>query len=147
MKIYFANTYLRTARIYCLITGNGPRATGAYLLDFQLPLFLFFQLAAITKLRAKGQILTKTDPNSIQKKLKKPQDVLEVKERVEKNSTFSLQGTATLKPSNVKETPLTKETFQNVTSFSDIKSHYFTSVYLCEEYLNRISTARTDCFL
>lgn len=60
------------------------------------------KLAAITKLRAKGQILTKTDPNSIQKKLKKPQDVLEVKERVEKNSTFSLQAEDELEPARKK---------------------------------------------
>ncbi|XP_006150064.1 protein MCM10 homolog [Tupaia chinensis] len=47
------------------------------------------KLAAITKLRAKGQILTKTDPNDIKRKQKDPQDVLEVKERVEKNHTSS----------------------------------------------------------
>nr|XP_044991045.1 protein MCM10 homolog isoform X2 [Jaculus jaculus] len=44
------------------------------------------KLAALAKLRAKGQILTKTDPNNIVRKLKGPQDVLEVKERVEKNN-------------------------------------------------------------
>uniref|UniRef100_A0A8C2RMZ1 Protein MCM10 homolog n=1 Tax=Capra hircus TaxID=9925 RepID=A0A8C2RMZ1_CAPHI len=48
------------------------------------------KLAAITKLKSKGQILTKTDPNSI-KKLKEPQDVLEVKERVEKNTEDELE--------------------------------------------------------
>uniref|UniRef100_A0A2K5ICA5 Protein MCM10 homolog n=1 Tax=Colobus angolensis palliatus TaxID=336983 RepID=A0A2K5ICA5_COLAP len=52
------------------------------------------KLAAITKLRAKGQILTKGNPNSIKKKQKDPQDILEVKERVEKNTMFSSQGTA-----------------------------------------------------
>lgn len=46
------------------------------------------KLAAITKLRAKGQILTKTNPNSIKKKQKDPQDILEVKERVEKHPVF-----------------------------------------------------------
>ncbi|XP_043335691.1 protein MCM10 homolog isoform X1 [Cervus canadensis] len=59
------------------------------------------KLAAITKLRSKGQILTKTDPNSI-KKLKEPQDVLEVKERVEKNSTFSPQAEDELEPAKKK---------------------------------------------
>ncbi|XP_045866714.1 protein MCM10 homolog [Meles meles] len=59
------------------------------------------KLAAITKLRAKGQILTKTDPNSIKKKQKDPQDVLEVKERVEKN-TFSPQAEDELEPARKK---------------------------------------------
>ncbi|XP_022371459.1 protein MCM10 homolog [Enhydra lutris kenyoni] len=59
------------------------------------------KLAAITKLRARGQILTKTDPNSIKKKQKDPQDVLEVKERVEKN-TFSPQAEDELEPARKK---------------------------------------------
>ncbi|XP_025786783.1 protein MCM10 homolog [Puma concolor] len=60
------------------------------------------KLAAITKLRAKGQILTKTDPNGIKKKQKDPQDVLEVKERVEKNNTFSPQAEDELEPARKK---------------------------------------------
>ncbi|ERE79619.1 putative protein MCM10 isoform 2 [Cricetulus griseus] len=45
------------------------------------------KLAAIAKLRAKGQILAKTDPNSIVRKQMNPQDVLDVKERAEKSNT------------------------------------------------------------
>ncbi|XP_042800845.1 protein MCM10 homolog isoform X2 [Panthera leo] len=60
------------------------------------------KLAAITKLRAKGQLLTKTDPNGIKKKQKDPQDVLEVKERVEKNNTFSPQAEDELEPARKK---------------------------------------------
>lgn len=47
------------------------------------------KLAAIAKLRAKGQILTKMDPNSIVRKQMCPQDVLEVKERAEKSNMVS----------------------------------------------------------
>ncbi|CAO2594994.1 Protein MCM10 homolog, partial [Lemmus lemmus] len=47
------------------------------------------KLAAIAKLKAKGQILTKTDPNSIVRKQMCPQDVLGVKERAEKSSVVS----------------------------------------------------------
>ncbi|XP_057643645.1 protein MCM10 homolog [Chionomys nivalis] len=47
------------------------------------------KLAAIAKLRAKSQILTKTDPNSIVRKQMCPQDVLEVKERAEKSNMVS----------------------------------------------------------
>ncbi|KAK7823895.1 hypothetical protein U0070_020566 [Myodes glareolus] len=47
------------------------------------------KLAAIAKLRAKGQILTKTDPNSVVRKQMCPQDVLEVKERAEKSNMVS----------------------------------------------------------
>ncbi|XP_055003411.1 protein MCM10 homolog [Sorex araneus] len=43
------------------------------------------KLAAITKLRAKGQILTRTNPNTIKKTPKDPRAVLEVKGRVEKS--------------------------------------------------------------
>lgn len=44
-----------------------------------------FQLAAIQRLRAKGQILPKTDPNSVKRKRTDAEDVLEIVERVEKN--------------------------------------------------------------
>ncbi|XP_008846758.1 protein MCM10 homolog isoform X2 [Nannospalax galili] len=44
------------------------------------------KLATIAKLRAKGQILRKADPNNIVRKQMDPQDVLEVKQRVEKNT-------------------------------------------------------------
>uniref|UniRef100_A0A2K6FYB0 Protein MCM10 homolog n=1 Tax=Propithecus coquereli TaxID=379532 RepID=A0A2K6FYB0_PROCO len=56
------------------------------------------KLAAITKLRAKGQILTKTNPNSIKKKQKDSQNVLQVMERVEKNTTFSPRAEDELEP-------------------------------------------------
>ncbi|XP_055449832.1 protein MCM10 homolog isoform X3 [Psammomys obesus] len=45
------------------------------------------KLAAIAKLRAKGQILIKRDPNNIVRKQMDPQDVLEVKARAEKSNT------------------------------------------------------------
>ncbi|KAM5286488.1 LOW QUALITY PROTEIN: protein MCM10 homolog [Hipposideros larvatus] len=60
------------------------------------------KLAAITKLRAKGQILTKTDPNSIKKKKSDLQDVRELKERVEKSATFSPQAEDELEPARKK---------------------------------------------
>ncbi|XP_007933665.2 protein MCM10 homolog, partial [Orycteropus afer afer] len=60
------------------------------------------KLAAITKIRAKGQILTKTDPNSIKRKQMDPEDVLEVKDRVEKSNTFSPQAEDELEPAKKK---------------------------------------------
>ncbi|KAG8515936.1 Protein MCM10, partial [Galemys pyrenaicus] len=75
------------------------------------------KLAAITKLRAKGQILTKTDPNIIKKKQKAPQDVLEMKKRVEKN-TFSPQAENELEPAKKKRREqlayLESEEFQKI---------------------------------
>uniref|UniRef100_A0A8C0Q346 Protein MCM10 homolog n=1 Tax=Canis lupus familiaris TaxID=9615 RepID=A0A8C0Q346_CANLF len=76
------------------------------------------KLAAITKLRAKGQILTKTDPNSIKKKQKDPQDVLGVKDRVEKNHNFSPEAEDELEPARKKRreqlTYLESEEFQKI---------------------------------
>uniref|UniRef100_A0A8C4JY80 Protein MCM10 homolog n=1 Tax=Dromaius novaehollandiae TaxID=8790 RepID=A0A8C4JY80_DRONO len=43
------------------------------------------KLAAVHRLRAKGQILAKTDPNSVKRKRSDLGDVLEIAERVEKN--------------------------------------------------------------
>uniref|UniRef100_A0A8B9MS26 Protein MCM10 homolog n=1 Tax=Accipiter nisus TaxID=211598 RepID=A0A8B9MS26_9AVES len=43
------------------------------------------KLAAIHRLRAKGQILAKSDPNSVKRKRADVDDVLEIVERVEKN--------------------------------------------------------------
>ncbi|XP_009952377.1 PREDICTED: protein MCM10 homolog [Leptosomus discolor] len=43
------------------------------------------KLAAVHRLRAKGQILAKTDPNSVKRKRADVDDVLEIVERVEKN--------------------------------------------------------------
>ncbi|KAM6211174.1 LOW QUALITY PROTEIN: protein MCM10 homolog [Sarcoramphus papa] len=43
------------------------------------------KMAAIHRLRAKGQILAKTDPNSVKRKRADVDDVLEIVERVEKN--------------------------------------------------------------
>ncbi|XP_006894378.1 PREDICTED: protein MCM10 homolog [Elephantulus edwardii] len=60
------------------------------------------KLAAISKLKAKGQILTKTDPNSMKRKQMDPEDVLEVKERVEKNSTFPSEDEDELEPARKK---------------------------------------------
>ncbi|XP_008951403.1 protein MCM10 homolog isoform X1 [Pan paniscus] len=76
------------------------------------------KLAAITKLRAKGQVLTKTNPNSIKKKQKDPQDILEVKERVEKNTMFSSQAEDELEPARKKRREqlayLESEEFQKI---------------------------------
>nr|KAF6431835.1 minichromosome maintenance 10 replication initiation factor [Rousettus aegyptiacus] len=76
------------------------------------------KLAAITKLRAKGQILIKTDPNSIKKKPNNPHDVLEVKERVEKNTTFSPEAEDELEPARKKRREqlayLESEEFQKI---------------------------------
>ncbi|KFR17826.1 Protein MCM10, partial [Opisthocomus hoazin] len=47
------------------------------------------KLAAIHRLRAKGQILAKTDPNSVKRKRADADDVLEIVERVEKNVAHS----------------------------------------------------------
>ncbi|XP_006873239.1 PREDICTED: protein MCM10 homolog [Chrysochloris asiatica] len=60
------------------------------------------KLAAITKLRAKSQILMKTDPNSIKRKQRDPEDVLEVMERVKKNNTLSPQAEDELEPAKKK---------------------------------------------
>ncbi|XP_028620734.1 protein MCM10 homolog [Grammomys surdaster] len=49
------------------------------------------KLAAIAKLRAKGQILTKMDPNNIVRKQMDAQGVLEVKERVDNSNTVSAE--------------------------------------------------------
>ncbi|XP_039334930.2 protein MCM10 homolog isoform X1 [Saimiri boliviensis] len=76
------------------------------------------KLAAITKLRAKGQILTKTNPNGIKKKQKDPQAVLEVKERVEKNTMFSSPAEVELEPARKKRREqlayLESEEFQKI---------------------------------
>ncbi|XP_023487696.1 protein MCM10 homolog isoform X1 [Equus caballus] len=76
------------------------------------------KLAAITKLRAKGQILTKRDPNGIKKKQKDPQDLLEVKERVENNNTSSPQAEDELEPARKKRREqlsyLESEEFQKI---------------------------------
>ncbi|KAM4828500.1 protein MCM10 homolog isoform 1-T3 [Thomomys bottae] len=74
--------------------------------------------AAIAKLKAKGQILTKTDPNNIVKKHKDPQDVLEVKERVEKNTACSPEAEDELEPARKKRREqlayLESEEFQKI---------------------------------
>ncbi|XP_053779396.1 protein MCM10 homolog isoform X2 [Desmodus rotundus] len=76
------------------------------------------KLAAITKLKAKGQILSKTDPNSIKKKQNDPQDVLEVKKRIEKNTTLSPQAEDELEPARKKRREqlayLESEEFQKI---------------------------------
>ncbi|XP_069846473.1 protein MCM10 homolog [Dipodomys merriami] len=76
------------------------------------------KLAAIAKLKAKGQILTKTDPNNIVKKHKDPQDMLEVKERVEKNNTCSPEAEDELEPARKKRREqlayLESEEFQKI---------------------------------
>ncbi|XP_037703924.1 protein MCM10 homolog isoform X2 [Choloepus didactylus] len=75
------------------------------------------KLAALTKLRTKGHILTKTDPNSTKRKQMDPQDVLEVKGRVEKNNTSS-QAEDELEPAKKKRREqlayLESEEFQKI---------------------------------
>ncbi|XP_005398145.1 PREDICTED: protein MCM10 homolog [Chinchilla lanigera] len=76
------------------------------------------KLAAITKLRAKGQILTKTNPNNITRMQKNPQDVQEVKERVEKNNMVSPEAEDELEPAKKKRREqlayLESEEFQKI---------------------------------
>ncbi|XP_060048639.1 protein MCM10 homolog [Erinaceus europaeus] len=76
------------------------------------------KLAAIKKLKAKGQILTKTDPNTIKKKHKDLQEILEVKERVEKNASLSPPAEDELEPAKKKRREqlayLESEEFQKI---------------------------------
>ncbi|XP_004861882.1 protein MCM10 homolog isoform X1 [Heterocephalus glaber] len=76
------------------------------------------KLAAVAKLRAKGQILTKTNPNNMTREQKNPQDVQEVKERVEKNNTCSPEAEDELEPAKKKRREqlayLESEEFQNI---------------------------------
>nr|XP_051677501.1 protein MCM10 homolog isoform X1 [Oryctolagus cuniculus]XP_051677503.1 protein MCM10 homolog isoform X1 [Oryctolagus cuniculus] len=76
------------------------------------------KLAAIAKLRTKGQVLTKTDPNNIKRKQKDTQDILEVKERVEKNNAISPQAEDELEPAKKKRREqlayLESEEFQKI---------------------------------
>ncbi|KAM5235411.1 protein MCM10 homolog, partial [Ctenodactylus gundi] len=76
------------------------------------------KLAAIAKLRAKGQILTKTDPNNVTRKPVDSQGVLEVKERVEKNAAFSTEAENELEPAKKKRREqlayLESEEFQKI---------------------------------
>uniref|UniRef100_A0A8C0XQS5 Protein MCM10 homolog n=1 Tax=Castor canadensis TaxID=51338 RepID=A0A8C0XQS5_CASCN len=86
------------------------------------------KVAAIAKLRAKGQILTKTDPNNILRKQKEPQDVLEVKERVEKNTLmFSALGEDELEPARKKRREqlayLESEEFQKILQAKSKHTH------------------------
>ncbi|XP_036701110.1 protein MCM10 homolog isoform X3 [Balaenoptera musculus] len=115
------------------------------------------KLAAITKLRAKGQILTKTDPNSI-KKLKEPQDVLEVKERVEKNNTFSPQAEDELEPARKKRREqlayLESEDFQTILKAksrhtgilkeaeAELQEHYFEPLVKKEQIEEKMRNTR-----
>uniref|UniRef100_F6QH58 Protein MCM10 homolog n=1 Tax=Monodelphis domestica TaxID=13616 RepID=F6QH58_MONDO len=75
------------------------------------------KLTAIAKLRAKGQVLTKTDPNCIKRKQNDLQSVLEIAERVEK-STSSSQAEDELEPAQKKRREqlayLESEEFQKV---------------------------------
>nr|XP_030688315.1 protein MCM10 homolog [Globicephala melas]XP_030688316.1 protein MCM10 homolog [Globicephala melas]XP_030688317.1 protein MCM10 homolog [Globicephala melas]XP_030688318.1 protein MCM10 homolog [Globicephala melas] len=115
------------------------------------------KLAAITKLRVKGQILTKTDPNSI-KKLKEPQDVLEVKERVEKNNTFSPQAEDELEPARKKRREqlayLESEDFQKILKAksrhtgilkeaeAELQEHYFEPLVKKEQIEEKMRNTR-----
>ncbi|XP_007460967.1 PREDICTED: protein MCM10 homolog [Lipotes vexillifer] len=115
------------------------------------------KLAAITKLRVKGQILKKTDPNSI-KKLKEPQEVLEVKERVEKNNTFSPQAEDELEPSRKKRREqlayLESEDFQKILKAksrhtgilkeaeAELQEHYFEPLVKKEQIEEKMRNTR-----
>ncbi|XP_065492308.1 protein MCM10 homolog [Caloenas nicobarica] len=81
------------------------------------------KLAAIHRLRAKGQILAKTDPNSVKRKRADVDDVLEIVERVEKNvaqprGTEAVNGTDELEPAQKKRCEqlayLESEEFQKI---------------------------------
>ncbi|KAH1187827.1 protein MCM10 homolog [Mauremys mutica] len=75
------------------------------------------KLAAINKLRAKGQILNKTNPNSVKRKRSDLADVLEITERVEKNIPSS-QAADELEPAQKKRREqlayLESEEFQKI---------------------------------
>ncbi|KFP89106.1 Protein MCM10, partial [Apaloderma vittatum] len=75
------------------------------------------KLAAIHRLRAKGQILAKTDPNCIKRKRTDVDDVLEIVERVEKN-VAQPQDTDELEPAQKKRCEqlayLESEEFQKI---------------------------------
>uniref|UniRef100_A0A8C3TCJ5 Protein MCM10 homolog n=1 Tax=Chelydra serpentina TaxID=8475 RepID=A0A8C3TCJ5_CHESE len=75
------------------------------------------KLAAINKLRAKGQILNKTNPNSVKRKRSDLADVLEITERVEKNIPSS-QAADELEPAQKKRQEqlayLESEEFQKI---------------------------------
>ncbi|KFQ67853.1 Protein MCM10, partial [Phaethon lepturus] len=75
------------------------------------------KLAAIHRLRAKGQILAKTDPNSVKRKRADVDDVLEIVERVEKN-VAQTQDMDELEPSQKKRREqlayLQSEEFQKI---------------------------------
>uniref|UniRef100_A0A8C0J4E9 Protein MCM10 homolog n=1 Tax=Chelonoidis abingdonii TaxID=106734 RepID=A0A8C0J4E9_CHEAB len=75
------------------------------------------KLAAINKLRAKGQILNKTNPNSVKRKQSDLADVLEIMERVEKNIPSS-QAANELEPAQKKRREqlayLESEEFQKI---------------------------------
>ncbi|XP_005510362.2 protein MCM10 homolog isoform X1 [Columba livia] len=81
------------------------------------------KLAAIHRLRAKGQILAKTDPNGVKRKRADVDDVLEIVERVEKNvaqpqGAEAVNGTDELEPAQKKRREqlayLESEEFQKV---------------------------------
>ncbi|XP_074863402.1 protein MCM10 homolog [Carettochelys insculpta] len=75
------------------------------------------KLAAINRLRAKGQVLSKTDPNSVKRKRSDLADVLEITERVEKNIPSS-QAEDELEPAQKKHREqlayLESEEFQKI---------------------------------
>ncbi|XP_038273857.1 protein MCM10 homolog [Dermochelys coriacea] len=75
------------------------------------------KLAAIRKLRAKGQILNKTNPNSVKRKRSDLAEVLEITERVEKNIPSS-QAADELEPAQKKHREqlayLESEEFQKI---------------------------------
>ncbi|XP_068024334.1 protein MCM10 homolog isoform X2 [Melanerpes formicivorus] len=75
------------------------------------------KLAAICRLRAKGQILAKTDPNRVKRKRSSADEVTEIVERVEKNVAH-LQGLDQLEPAQKKRREqlayLESEEFQKI---------------------------------
>ncbi|KAL2761488.1 protein MCM10-like protein isoform 1 [Daubentonia madagascariensis] len=116
------------------------------------------KLAAITKLRAKGQILTKTNPNTIKKKQKDSQDILEVKERVEKNTAFSPQAEDELEPARKKRREqlayLESEEFQKILKAkskhtgilkeaeAELQGHYFEPLVKKEQIEEKMRNIR-----
>ncbi|XP_010134645.1 PREDICTED: protein MCM10 homolog [Buceros rhinoceros silvestris] len=78
------------------------------------------KLAAIHRLQAKGQILPKTDPNSVKRKRADSDDVLEIVERVEKMTLFVSLDMDELEPAQKKRCEqlayLESEEFQKILS-------------------------------
>lgn len=90
LRLEFRQRALHTGPSHSPISVREPRAVVCSISTDCLS--VCFQLAAIAKLRAKGQILTKVDPNNTVRKQMDGRAMLGVKERVENSNTVSPEG-------------------------------------------------------